>query len=272
MARISGILRDPFEQPLTHVEIELSAMHTSAVVLANTRARKKTDENGRYDFDLAPGRYYVTVLNPGYPAWKVGSLTVYSNSTANDLNGLLRAPQEEPAPEWFTRIENETEAAKKHAETATKKANAATGAASTAAKKASAATEMAEAATQKAQEANESAQSAAAEAQKANTYRQSASSDATSAAESLALTKEQQEQAENHRHAAANSALLSKDHAEESARQSLKSQERQNAASESAARAKESELKAEDAAQVHITAITASISTSALMVRLHPVF
>lgn len=134
------------------------------------------------------------------------------------------------------------------------------------------ASDSASLATQKAQQAEASAQSAAAEAKKANTYRQSASSDAASAAESLALTKEQQEQAENHRQAAANSALLSKDHAEESAQQSLKAQERQNAASESAARAKESELKAEDAAQAHITAITASISTSALMVRLHPVF
>lgn len=63
MARIIGVLTDPFEAPIPNTEIRFSAITTEGEVFTGSDASEGTGEDGSYDFPLAEGRYLVEVLN-----------------------------------------------------------------------------------------------------------------------------------------------------------------------------------------------------------------
>lgn len=63
MARIIGVLTDPFEAPIPNTEIRFSAITTEGEVFTGSDASEMTGEDGSYDFPIVEGRYLVEVLN-----------------------------------------------------------------------------------------------------------------------------------------------------------------------------------------------------------------
>ncbi|EOV3348773.1 prophage tail fiber N-terminal domain-containing protein [Edwardsiella piscicida] len=94
MARITGILKNGMGKPITHCEIALKALRTSASVIVHTVASQSPGEAGLYDMAAEPGQYRVTLCVDGYPPEYVGDIQIYHDSPDGTLNYFLGLPQD----------------------------------------------------------------------------------------------------------------------------------------------------------------------------------
>ncbi|WP_392398152.1 prophage tail fiber N-terminal domain-containing protein [Edwardsiella piscicida] len=94
MARITGILKNGMGKPITHCEIALKALRTSASVIVHTVASQSSGEAGLYDMAAEPGQYRVTLCVDGYPPEYVGDIQIYHDSPDGTLNYFLGLPQD----------------------------------------------------------------------------------------------------------------------------------------------------------------------------------
>ncbi|MDO6707912.1 prophage tail fiber N-terminal domain-containing protein, partial [Photobacterium sp. 1_MG-2023] len=115
MALITGILRDPANQPMPGVNISLHALETSQIVLNTVVASETTAADGRYTMQVPAGFYSVSLNKTGQRSAQVGKFRVYDDSPSGDLNTFLKAPLTALTPEWFTRIEDERKKAEAQA-------------------------------------------------------------------------------------------------------------------------------------------------------------
>ncbi|WP_447722292.1 prophage tail fiber N-terminal domain-containing protein [Edwardsiella tarda] len=92
MARITGILKDGMGKPIINCKIKLTALRTSATVIAHTVASQSPSEAGLYDMDVEPGHYRVTLGVSGYQPEYVGDIQVYHDSPSGTLNYFLGLP------------------------------------------------------------------------------------------------------------------------------------------------------------------------------------
>ncbi|ATI62778.1 prophage tail fiber N-terminal domain-containing protein [Edwardsiella tarda] len=92
MARITGILKDGMGKPIINCKIKLTALRTSATVIAYTVASQSPSEAGLYDMDVEPGHYRVTLGVSGYQPEYVGDIQVYHDSPSGTLNYFLGLP------------------------------------------------------------------------------------------------------------------------------------------------------------------------------------
>ncbi|MCO7217603.1 prophage tail fiber N-terminal domain-containing protein [Halomonas sp. OfavH-34-E] len=86
---LSGVLKDPYGQPLPGATIRFDAVRTSATVLNHIRAEAITDAQGDYSISVEVGRYDVRVMQGRSFLELAKNLEVRADSTATDLNELV---------------------------------------------------------------------------------------------------------------------------------------------------------------------------------------
>lgn len=86
---LSGVLKDPYGQPLPEATIRFDAVRTSATVLNHIRAEAITDAQGDYSISVEVGRYDVRVMQGRSFLELAKNLEVRADSTATDLNELV---------------------------------------------------------------------------------------------------------------------------------------------------------------------------------------
>ena len=94
MARISGNLTDGAGNVINNCTIELCAKKTTNRVLTKTQAFIVADD-GKYEINVLPCEYDVTLIINGFPPKKLGSIQVFSDSVDGTLNDYLLNPTEE---------------------------------------------------------------------------------------------------------------------------------------------------------------------------------
>ncbi|PTL88874.1 hypothetical protein C6W88_15525 [Halomonas litopenaei] len=86
---LTGVLKDPYGQPLPGATIRFDAVRTSATVLNHIRAEAITDAQGDYSISVEVGRYDVRVMQGRSFLELAKNLEVRADSTATDLNELV---------------------------------------------------------------------------------------------------------------------------------------------------------------------------------------
>ncbi|WP_239452620.1 prophage tail fiber N-terminal domain-containing protein, partial [Halomonas sp. S2151] len=86
---LTGVLKDPYGQPLPGATIRFDAVRTSTTVLNHIRAEAITDAQGDYSISVEVGRYDVRVMQGRSFLELAKNLEVRADSTATDLNELV---------------------------------------------------------------------------------------------------------------------------------------------------------------------------------------
>ena len=94
MAILSGVLQDGAGCIINNCTIELRAKKTTNRVLTKTQAFIVAD-NGKYEINVSPCEYDVTLIINGFPPKKLGSIQIFSDSVDGTLNDYLLNPTEE---------------------------------------------------------------------------------------------------------------------------------------------------------------------------------
>lgn len=94
MAILSGILQDGAGCIINNCTIELCAKKTTNRVLTKTQAFIVADD-GKYEINVSPCEYDVTLIINGFPPKKLGSIQIFSDSVDGTLNDYLLNPTEE---------------------------------------------------------------------------------------------------------------------------------------------------------------------------------
>ena len=91
MAKISGVLTDGAGNIINNCTIELCAKKTTHSVLTQTQAFIVADD-GKYEINVLPCEYDVTLIINGFPPKKLGAIQIFSNSVDGTLNDYLLNP------------------------------------------------------------------------------------------------------------------------------------------------------------------------------------
>ncbi|WP_392430629.1 prophage tail fiber N-terminal domain-containing protein [Edwardsiella piscicida] len=260
MARITGILKDGMGKPITHCEIALKALRTSASVIVHTVASQSPGEAGLYDMAAEPGQYRVTLCVDGYPPEYVGDIQIYHDSPDGTLNYFLGLPVDgDLRPDvmkefemMVAKVSAQSAEVEKNKDAAAESARSALNSQQSAHSSESAAAESATAALASQNAAKASEQLAASGAQSAQASQQAAKASESAAADSAVAALASQNAAKESEQAAASSAL-----AAQASQQSAHASE--SAAAESAVAA----LASQNAAKASELAATSSADTAA---------
>lgn len=91
MTKISGVLTDGAGNIINNCTIELCAKKTTHRVLTQTQAFIVADD-GKYEINVLPCEYDVTLIINGFPPKKLGAIQIFSNSVDGTLNDYLLNP------------------------------------------------------------------------------------------------------------------------------------------------------------------------------------
>ncbi|MFS6802416.1 prophage tail fiber N-terminal domain-containing protein [Edwardsiella tarda] len=197
MARITGILKDGMGKPIINCKIKLTALRTSATVIAHTVASQSPSEAGLYDMDVEPGHYRVTLGVSGYQPEYVGDIQVYHDSPSGTLNYFLGLPLDgDLRPDVMKEFEVMVAKVAAQASEVEKNKNSAA--------------DSAKAAQVSQQAAHNSESSASGSAAAASASQKAAAASERSALSSASAAKASQQAASNAENAAANSAAAAK--------------------------------------------------------------
>ena len=197
MARITGILKDGMGKPIINCKIKLTALRTSATVIAHTVASQSPSEAGLYDMDVEPGHYRVTLGVSGYQPEYVGDIQVYHDSPSGTLNYFLGLPLDgDLRPDVMKEFEVMVAKVAAQASEVEKNKNAAA--------------DSAKAAQASQQAAHSSESSASGSAAAASASQKAAAASERAALSSASAAKASQQAASNAENAAANSAAAAK--------------------------------------------------------------
>lgn len=195
--KISGTLSAPMSEVCAGSEIQLKAVTTSNDVVINSASSCFVAQDGKYSFDVYPGRYDVYIQFSAESPQKVGRIGIYDDSKPGTLEEfLLLADGGFFKPEALIEFENMCADAKAAAAAAAGSAAAAVGSATTAGDQAAAAAGSAAAAAGSVTTAGDQAAAAAGSAAAAAGSATTAGEQATAAAGSATTAAAAAERAE----------------------------------------------------------------------------
>ncbi|ECK7391182.1 hypothetical protein FRN05_16210 [Salmonella enterica subsp. enterica] len=185
--KISGVLSTPTAEVCAGSEIQLKAVTTSNDVVINAESSYFVGQDGKYEFNVYPGRYDIYIQFSAEVPQKVGRIGVYEDSQPGTLEEyLLIADGGYFKPEALIQFENDCAAAAASAAAAKSSEDASAGSASAAAGSAAAA--------KSSEDASAGSASAAAGSAAAAKLSEDASADnASAAAGSAAAAKSSEE-------------------------------------------------------------------------------
>lgn len=87
--KISGVLSTPTAEVCAGSEIQLKAVTTSNDIIINAESSYFVGQDGKYEFNVYPGRYDVYIQFSAEAPQKVGRIGVYEDSQPGTLEEYL---------------------------------------------------------------------------------------------------------------------------------------------------------------------------------------
>ncbi|ECF4097065.1 hypothetical protein E4N46_09375 [Salmonella enterica subsp. enterica serovar Adelaide] len=202
--KISGVLSAPTAEVCAGSEIQLKAVTTSNNIIINAESSYFVGQDGKYEFNVYPGRYDVYIQFSAEAPQKVGRIGVYEDSQPGTLEEYLLIDNGGYfKPEALIQFEKDCAAAAASAAAAKSSEDASAGSASAAAGSAAAAKSSEDASAG-------SASAAAASAAAAKSSEDASAGSASAAAASAAAAKMSEDASADSASAAAASAAAAK--------------------------------------------------------------